>query len=69
MVKTLTIKGMTCNNCVRHTKEALESVPGVTSVNVDLLSNSATIECDNTVQDKNLQEAVTDAGYEITSIN
>ena len=59
---------MTCQNCVRHTKEALEEVSGVTSVKVDLDTKSAVVECDDNVPNENLKEAVTEAGYDVTGI-
>ncbi|MDQ3689533.1 MAG: cation transporter [Chloroflexota bacterium] len=39
----LGIGGMTCDDCVVHVTEALESVPGVTSATVNLTSRSATV--------------------------
>ena len=69
MIKKLSISGMTCHNCVRHTKEALEEIEGVSNVTVDLATNSASIECNNSVKDETLKEAVSEAGYEITAIN
>ena len=68
MKKKLSIEGMTCQNCVRHTKEALEEVSGVSSVTVDLAGKNAVVECDDSVKDEILKEAVTEAGYEVTGI-
>ena len=68
MKKNLSINGMTCQHCVKHTKEALESVQGVTSVVVSLEGKSAIIECSDSVSDNDLKEAVAEAGYEVTGI-
>lgn len=43
MTQTLIVTGMSCQNCVRHAREALESVPGVESATVDLESGRATV--------------------------
>lgn len=69
MQKTLNITGMMCNHCVAHVKKALESVDGVSSVNVSLENNNATVTLSYPVDDATLAKAVTDEGYEVTSIN
>lgn len=69
MQKTLNITGMMCNHCVAHVKKALESVDGVSSVNVSLVNNNATVTLSHPVDDATLAKAVTDEGYEVTSIN
>ena len=69
MQKTLNITGMMCNHCVAHVKKALESVDGVSSVNVSLDNNNATVTLAHPVDDATIAKAVTDEGYEVTSIN
>ena len=64
----MSITGMTCQNCVKHTREALEEVEGVLSVKVDLDSNSAEVECNESVGNDVLKEAVTEAGYDVTKV-
>ena len=61
MIK-LSIEGMTCQHCVKAVNEELAKVPGVTSVDVSLENNSATVEgqADNAA----LVAAVAEAGYE-----
>ena len=46
MVTTLRISGMTCNGCVRHVREALRGVPGVSAVDVSLAQAYAQVEYD-----------------------
>ena len=58
----LKVTGMTCNHCVMHTKKALESVPGVQSVEVTLEPGAAKITGD--ADHDALIAAVKDAGYE-----
>jgi len=41
---TLKIDGMTCGHCVMHVKEALLAVAGVTEVDVDLQTGTATVQ-------------------------
>ena len=39
---TLTVKGMSCNHCKQAVTQALEALPGVSDVNVDLEKGEAT---------------------------
>ena len=56
------VKGMTCDNCVHHVTQAVEGVPGVTVVKVELASNSARVEGD--FDEKKVVEAIEEEGYE-----
>lgn len=62
----ISIVGMTCNGCVNSVLKALQSVPGVLAVNVNLEEKRANItfnEFETKVQQ--LYEAVEEAGYDI----
>lgn len=59
---TLSITGMTCQNCVKHVTQALQGVPGVARVAVDLASGTAEVEGTPDVQA--LVSAVEEEGYE-----
>lgn len=50
MTVKIQVTGMTCQNCVRHVREALEAVPGVSSVVVELEPGHATLEGDFDLQ-------------------
>lgn len=61
----LKISGMTCQNCVRHVKEAIAEVSGVNSVEVSLENASAKISSDIDLDRDALKTAVQEAGYAI----
>nr|WP_315493538.1 heavy metal-associated domain-containing protein [uncultured Rhodoferax sp.] len=42
----LDVQGMTCGSCVKHVTRVLQSVPGVSHVNVDLANGRARVEGD-----------------------
>jgi len=42
----LNVQGMTCGGCVKHVTKALQSVPGVNQVSVDLASGRARVDSD-----------------------
>jgi len=64
---TLKIGGMTCQNCARHVREALQEVPGVEYAEVDLDGGRARVKTNDAepelAQVKALVEAVEQAGY------
>ena len=61
----LKISGMTCQNCVRHVKEVISEVSGVTSVDVSLENVSAKVSSDSDLDRGALKIAVQEAGYVI----
>jgi periplasmic mercuric ion binding protein len=61
---TLDVKNMTCAVCPITVRKALEKVPGVASVKVDLDTKSATVTFDPDKADAAaLVKATTEAGY------
>jgi P-type Cu+ transporter len=63
MIQTISVTGMTCQNCVRHVTQALSALPGVRSVNVDLERGSAELESDRDIPTAELRSALDEAGY------
>lgn len=59
--KTLKIEGMMCEGCVKSVREALEKIPGITSVDVNLKKGTAVVQGD--ADDETLIKAVVDAGF------
>ena len=59
---TFKVSGMTCANCVRHVTEAVNSVPGVASVDVNLDKAIATVE--GSPDSAAVIAAIVAAGYE-----
>jgi Cu+-exporting ATPase len=59
------VGGMTCASCVARVEEALSSVPGVISANVNLASEKATVEYLEGTALADMRRAVKDAGYEL----
>ena len=66
---TLTIGGMTCASCVAHVEGALNQLPGVLSVNVNLATEKAVAEyVPGVVSVQDFREAVDNAGYSVDGI-
>jgi len=58
----LGVGGMTCDDCVVHVTEALESVPGVEAASVDLTTRSAVVTARPEVEASALATAVRATG-------
>ena len=69
MKKKIFIEGMSCGHCVMHVEEVLNEIGGVKSVKVDLKEKSAVIELEHDVDDKKINTAIDDAGYEVVGID
>lgn len=61
MATEIQVTGMSCQHCVRAVTQALEQVPGVTGVQVDLERGLARVE--GGADAGALIQAVVDAGY------
>ena len=62
---TVTVTGMTCGHCAASVREEVENIPGVISVDVDLISGKVTIDSDGPIRTDAIQGAVEEAGYEL----
>lgn len=67
MTKTMVIEGMMCAHCKAHVEKALNALDGV-SASVNLEAKTAHVTLSAPVSDDVLKNAVTEAGYEVTSI-
>lgn len=67
MVKqSFAVKNMMCAMCVAHVRKAIEGLEGIKDVNVNLASNSALIEYDESkITPAKIKEAVVAAGYDM----
>ena len=60
---TIKIKGMSCQHCVASTTKALESLAGVSGVQVDLEKGEARYE--GAVDPQTVKEAIEKIGFEV----
>lgn len=58
------IQGMTCQNCVKHVREALQKVEGVTQVDVQLSPGQAILKTNRPLNKQMLIELLEDEGYQ-----
>ena len=64
----ISIDGMSCENCVRHVREALEGMEGVTAVEVDLEAGEAKVQVAGTLNEKAIRETLDEEGYGVTAV-
>ena len=67
MKKKLLIEGMSCGHCVKHTREALEELKGVTCIDINLEGKYAIVEGDD-IEEFQLKDAIDEIGYNLVQI-
>ena len=68
MQRTIKIDGMSCAHCANSVKVALQDIPGITNVDVNVRAGQATVEGSG-FDDDDLKQAVEDEGYTVTGIH
>ncbi|MGA3207993.1 MAG: cation transporter [Syntrophales bacterium] len=64
-MRTIKIKGMSCNHCVVAVTKALKDIDGISNVKVDLQKAEATFDEVKPVDMKIVKERIRKAGYDI----
>ena len=64
-MKTVKIKGMSCQHCVMAVTKALSGLPGVKDVQVDLKKGEATFVEEQPVEMQAIRDAIVKAGFEV----
>jgi len=63
----ITVKGMSCGHCAAAVTKALEALPGVSQVQVDLATGRVTFTNANPIPPEELARVIKAAGYEMAS--
>lgn len=65
-VANLDVRGMSCSHCEHSVKTSVGSLPGVSSVQVELKTGKVTVEYDpKKVELKVIKETIEDQGYDV----
>ena len=64
----ITVKGMSCGHCVAAVTKALEALPGVSRVQVDLGTGRVSFAEANPIPKEELARVIKAAGYEMVEI-
>ena len=62
---TFTVVGMTCSSCAGRVEKALDAIPGVENVSINLATDSAQLTLSEPVSWQAIVEAVDKAGYQV----
>ncbi len=65
MQTSINVVGMTCGHCVNSVTEELKKISGVSEVQVDLTTGTVEITSAAELTQSAIQEAITEAGYEL----
>jgi len=61
----LNVDGMSCEHCVKAVKNAVGSLQGVESVEVDLAAKTVIVEHSSDVKLDKIKEEIEDQGYDV----
>jgi len=64
-MRTVRVKGMSCQHCVKTVKKTLEEIDGITNVAVDLETGEVTFEEARPADNELMREKIKKAGYEL----
>lgn len=64
-MKTIKIKGMSCQHCVKAVEKALGMIDGVNTITVDLAKGEASFEESKPVEEQVIRDSIRKAGYEV----
>jgi copper chaperone len=64
-MKTIKVKGMSCQHCVKAVVKTLSEIDGIKDVKVDLSAGEASFEETKPVAMEVLRERITKAGYQV----
>lgn len=64
-MKTVKIKGMSCQHCVKSVTKALSEIAGIKDVKVDLERGEATFDAVQPIDQELLREHIKKAGFEL----
>ncbi len=68
MNKSVVIDGMKCGHCAGRVKEALNSIEGVISSEINLNEKTATLTLSHDITNIAIVYAVSEAGYNVAEI-
>lgn len=68
LMKTISIEGMQCNHCKMSVEKALNSIEGITSVEVNLENKNAVIEFNKEIENDKIKSVIEEAGFEVIDI-
>jgi copper chaperone CopZ len=59
----LIVKGMKCGGCAQNVENALRTLPGISSVNVDLKTGKVKVDHEGKASVDQMKQKIKDAGY------
>ena len=62
------VNNMSCNHCKNRVEETLKSIAGIENAEVNLDEKLANVEYFGSIDEKEIEEKINDAGYEFVGI-
>jgi copper chaperone CopZ len=64
----LTIEGMHCAACAGNVEQEIGKISGVESVSVSVMTNKGIVECEDSVSEQDLKDAISRVGYKVIKV-
>ena len=68
-MKTIEVKGMSCQHCVSSVEKALSGIDGLVDVKVSLENGCATFDESSPVEDDKIKDVINKIGFEAGQIS
>jgi len=66
--QNILVEGMTCGHCVETVTQAVQSLKGISQVNIDLEKKQVSVDFDETLTDLDaISSKITGVGFEVVS--
>lgn len=65
---TIAIEGMHCASCASHIEKSMSKIKGVLNIRVNVIMKKGYADCDDTVSETTIKDAVKRAGYKATAV-
>ena len=65
---TLIIKGMHCASCASNVERSLSKIKGVSNIRVNVLLGKGYLDCEESVKDDEIKNAVKKAGFSVVDM-
>ncbi|MBZ4666847.1 heavy metal-associated domain-containing protein [Mahella sp.] len=59
------VKGMSCDHCVKNIEKAVKTLDGVDDVRADLDTKEVTVKYSGDINGEDIKKAINDAGYNV----
>jgi len=64
----INISGIHCASCATNVERSIKQLKGIKSVSVSVMTNKAIIECEDSLANEDLKNAISKGGYNVKGL-